>query len=139
MLEAYGFVPDMSASVHLNARRVLGETPTALYFSRPNNLAFHDLTKGRSIPPATAEIMGLGTKFVPTPERTSGRQAAEKALERFERDLGWKVFWAGKPSKNKFKKSKLYTKSAKHAKLPPRLIDTRLCRFRKVMLSLYQK
>ena len=103
MLEAYGFVPDMSASVHINARRVLGETPTALYFSQPNNLAFHDLTKGRSIPPATAEIMGLGTKFVPTPERTSGRQAAEKALERFERDLGWKVFWAGKPSKNKLK------------------------------------
>lgn len=39
----YGFLPDLSLSDHMNARRVLGNTSPRHYFSKPSNLAYHDL------------------------------------------------------------------------------------------------
>ena len=96
----------------------------ASYACSVSNLAFHDLTKGRSVMPAIASVLGLGLKFIPTPEDTSGRKTAEVALDRFEREMGWKILYASKAADKKIlDQTKLYVRSTKHPPLPPRKID----------------
>ena len=58
--EAYGFVPDLQASLAKNTQRVLGDMPAGHYFQSPHKMAFHDLTPGKLLPPATRLILGLG-------------------------------------------------------------------------------
>ena len=70
----YGFVPDLTQSIRQNARRVLGETPPAYFFSSPSNLAFHDLMPAGTLPPATKAVLGLSTKFVPIPRDTTKKK-----------------------------------------------------------------
>ena len=94
-MDDHGFSPDLSSSIHQNAIRVLGDTPPGYYFNSPSNLAFHDLTSGKSLPPATHTVMGLSTKFIPTPRRTTKQVTAIEAFERFEQDLNLKVYFAG--------------------------------------------
>ena len=91
----YGFVPDPTQSIRQNARRVLGETPSACFFSSPSNLAFHDLTPAGTLPPATKAVLGLSAKFVPIPRSATTKKAAMESFERLERDLGWKIYYAG--------------------------------------------
>ena len=74
----------------------------ASYACSVSNLAFHDLTKGRSVMPAIASVLGLGLKFIPTPEDTSGRKTAEVALDRFEREMGWKIYMLAKQQIKKY-------------------------------------
>jgi len=61
----YHFVPDLNKSALRNAAHILGQTPWEHYVSRPSNLAFHDLTQGKIMPPATSSLLGLGLKFIP--------------------------------------------------------------------------
>ena len=70
--DLYNFVPNLSLSTHLNARKVLGDTEPRTYFSRPHNLAFHDLTKQKNTHPSASQLLGLSLKFIPTPKYTSG-------------------------------------------------------------------
>ena len=66
------------------------------YFARPTNLAFHDLTPGKVMPPAAKSLLGLSMKFIPTPRYTSHHMMP--TLDRFERDLTVKAFWVGDES-----------------------------------------
>ncbi len=66
----YGFVPDPRISTHLNARHVLGDTPTGVYLSHFTNKKFHDLTTKKSIPAAAATVLGFGLKFIPIPKKS---------------------------------------------------------------------
>ena len=84
---SYGFLPDLSSSVHKEAQRVLGDTPSGFYFNFPKNLAFHDLTTGKSLPPATQTVMGLSNKFIPIPKVATSKKMVTESFERFERDL----------------------------------------------------
>jgi len=68
--DPYGFLPDLPTLIHKDAQRVLGETPPGFYFNSPSNLAFHDLTSSKSLPPATRIVMGLSNKFIPVPQNT---------------------------------------------------------------------
>ena len=130
VLTDHGFLPDLTSSTHKNAIRVLGDTPPGYYFNSPSNLAFHDLTEGKVLPPTTHIVMGLSNKFIPTPPTTTERVVAIKAFERLDRDLSLKVFFAGsdilEPSK-----SKLYVKSPFHPSQPPLKVNSRLQAFEK--------
>ena len=116
----YGFIPDPALSIRQNARQVLGETPAWHYFSSPNNLAFHDLTPEGTLPPAARTVLGLSAKFVPTPTATTTRKKAMESFERFERDFGWKVHYAGDDDGD-FIKTKLHMKTKKTAPPSPSL------------------
>ena len=112
----------------------------ASYACSVSNLAFHDLTKGRSVMPAIASVLGLGLKFIPTPEDTSGRKTAEVALDRFEREMGWKILYASKAADKKIlDQTKLYVRSTKHPPLPPRKRNNRIQFFRKSLLAFFTK
>ena len=134
---SYGFLPDLSTSIHLNARRVLGETPPESYFNTPSNLAFHDLTTDGSVPPATRTILGLSTKFIPTPKYTSSRKVAEEAYERFERDVSLKYHFAGED--NDWQKTKLYVKSIWRPPMPGIEVNSRLAQFESRLIRLFRK
>ena len=113
--------------------------PAGYYFHSPKKLAFHDLTPGKSLPPATRTVLGLGSKFIPIPKRPPSRKDAMVSYERLERDLSWKVFHAGDDSPNFNSKSKLYVKSHFRPTITNVEIDSRLYRFSIELRRLFYK
>ena len=110
----------------------------ALYSCTLCILAFHDLTHGKSVAPAAASILGLGLKFVPTPEKTTSRKTATVASDRFKRDLGWKILYASNAADKKvLEKTKLYLRSSRPPPLPPRNVDNRISRFQRSLLAFF--
>ena len=97
--ETYGFVLDLSTSTHLNARCVLGDTLPWIYFCHATNMAFHDLTDGKSIPYAASSVLGLGLKFIPTPPYSSGVPTVDIAFNHLKRDIGLKVWFVAEEDK----------------------------------------
>ena len=67
--ENYGFVPNLAVSTHLNARHVLGETPTGVYFAHFTNKQFHDFTTKKIIPAAASTVLGFGYEIYSRPEK----------------------------------------------------------------------
>ena len=55
-LSRYSFIPHLGLSTFKNGYNIIGNMPCSYYFSRPNNLAFHDLTKNKSVPLVAREI-----------------------------------------------------------------------------------
>lgn len=132
-ITSYGFAPDASRSIHLNARKILGNTPIDEYFPTVTNLAFHDLTSQGTLPPSANSLLGLGLKYIPTPKITITQDDMDKTLSRFERDIGLTTFFAGSEDDTSSNTSpedyKLRVKSIWRAPLPPQDIDTRIERF----------
>ena len=133
----YNFLPDLSLSTHLNARKVLGNTDPRTYFARPHNLAFHDLTKQKNIHPSASQLLGLSLKFIPTPKYTSGRDIFDQIWSRFERDAHLQIHFSG--ADYNFQPTRLYLKSTWRAPLPPPEIDNRLCSFEAALCPLFKR
>ena len=131
----YGFVPDLTQSIRQNARRVLGETPPAYFFSSPSNLAFHDLTPAGTLPPATKAVLGLSAKFVPIPRDATKKKEAMESFERLERDFGWRTYYAG--DEQEFVRTKLFVKSKKQPPLPPPYVSSRMSSFEVELRKLF--
>ena len=83
----YGYVPNLNISTHLNARHVLGNTPTGVYLSHFTNKKFHNLTTKKSIPTAAANVLGFGLKFIPVPKKSIKQDDVDEAIKRFDRSL----------------------------------------------------
>ena len=119
------------------ASEILGNVYTADYFSKVDNLAFHDLTDGKIMPPSTAGLLGHGSTFIPKPERSTGHKDLNAGLTRFRRDMYLKAFWAGGNLFEKEKeredesnnRSKMYLKSEWWPDSAPSQVDSRLFKF----------
>ena len=78
-------------------------------------MAFHDLTPDQSAPSHSKQLLGLGSKFIPTPPKTTGSLGLNKSHERFDRDFRLRVYFAGGDSDDDGidadHRSKLYCKS----------------------------
>jgi hypothetical protein len=85
--ENYGFVPNPAVSTHLNARNVLGKTPTGVYIAHFTNKQFHDHTIKKIIPAATSTVLGFGLKFIPIPKKTIRQDDVDEAIKQFDRDF----------------------------------------------------
>jgi hypothetical protein len=83
----FGFVPNITISIYLNARHVLGETPMRVYFTHFTNKQFYDLITKKSIPASAATVLGLGLKFIPIPKKSICPDDINEALKQFDRDL----------------------------------------------------
>ena len=95
IFKAYGFIADPTKPTKFNACEQLKHTPTWYYFSRPNNLAFHDFTKSTSPPKNLKSLLGLGLKFIPTPKHTnSWNKVGVPACEKLRRSLHLKFHFA---------------------------------------------
>ena len=56
------------------------------YFQRPNNMAFHDLTKLIKLPPFCKRLLGLGFKFIPQRSRVDPMEYAA-TIKRLRHDV----------------------------------------------------
>ena len=136
-LRRFGFIPDANLSVHLNARRVLGQMHPLDYLSPISNLAFHDLTQNNELPSNTKCLLGLGLKFIPVPKVNITQNDLDHTLDRLERDFGLKIYFAGDDSDDTYDSSELYKKSSWRAPIPPRDIDGRLSSFQTELKKLF--
>jgi hypothetical protein len=125
--ESFGFVPDLSLSIHLNTRDVLGSTTLECYFQHSMNKTFHDLTKGRSLPAAAMSIIGMEMKFIPMPAWTTSDDSIKASIDCFERNISLKVYFAGDNEDKEVKKLRI--KLIWQAPLPPFKIDSRISKF----------
>ncbi len=80
----YGFIPNTNISTHLNARHVLGNIPTGVYFTNFTNKHFHDLTTKKSIPAVTATVLSFSLKFIPIPKKSIHQDDVNKAVKQFD-------------------------------------------------------
>ena len=128
----------MQLSIFKNVLIVLSNTDSSCYFSRPNNMAFHDLTKGKVVPLKAKEVLGLSRNFIPTKRHTARAEDLEKSQFEFRRDAHLKTFFAGNPMDHK--PSTLYVKSLWRP-LPnqiPQEVDRRLCKFFRALNLLFK-
>ena len=65
--------------------RALANTPTQQYFSRPSNLAFHNLCETLTPPPGLITLLGLGHKYCI--ERTVPSTTFQEPIDRFLRQI----------------------------------------------------
>ena len=140
--EAYGFIADTNKSTLHNASDVLAQMPEWYYFDKPQQLAFHDLTTHISPPKNLSALLGLGLKFCPTPRYTTTPSTLLPTLQRFQRDIFCKTFYAGKEfdQDEEFNKS-FYIKSnysPKEWMIAP-TITKRLKSFSKAASSIFYK
>ena len=115
---------------------ILGNTPASEYFSTTlHNLAFHDLTDDKSLPPKTRHLLGLGNKFIATPPWTTSVKDIKSSLFRFKTDLSRKIFFSTPPNKDEadddddFNPTKLYLKSGWEPPNMPTSVEIRIERF----------
>lgn len=87
--------------------------PTWYYFSRPTNLAFHDLREDKTkyLPNYTKSLLGLSLKFCPTPRLTSSLKTINETLDRHERDLILKHYFINNPISDDNYNPRLYVRS----------------------------
>ena len=84
--------------------------------------------------------MGLGSKFVPVPEKPTSRKEVLTAFERLHRTLDCKIFFAGREENLDYDpKSKLYLKSNFRPFEVPTSVDTRLNRFKDELRRLFYR
>lgn len=137
--EAFGFDPDPAFTAFHNATIQLGRTPYWSYHQIVKNLAFHDLTKNKSLPPATAALMGLGTKFIQVPPKTTSARDMENNLARLYRDVSLAAFFADaeeKPATNDEEPpTKLRLPSSWQPPAPPQAVYSRVMSFMRAVES----
>ena len=91
--QKYRFTPNISVTPLRNAIRLYG-SDSVQQLPIPTNLAFHDLTPTQCAPNAAKSLLGLGSKFIPTPNFTTCNKLIEKATDQFERDFFIKVIFS---------------------------------------------
>lgn len=122
----------------MNARRVLGNTSPRHYFSKPSNLAYHDLATEYPSPPATANILGLSMKFIPVPEKSTSVKYMESSFENFDRQIGLKSHFADEIDIDNAVPP-LRVKSKWHPPLPSLEIDHRTQQFGIALKNMFRK
>jgi hypothetical protein len=91
----FGFVTDVAKSLRHNAATYLATMYPWAYFSRPSNMAFHDLSMVLKPPKNLIYLLVLSLKFIPSPRVNVPWKAFEEhTFARFDRELKVKVFMA---------------------------------------------
>ena len=87
--------------------------PAWYYFVRPANPSFHDLrsNKDTPIPYHIKSLLGLSLKFCPTPRFTHNNTCISTTLQRHQRDLWLKNYFANNHLDDNFN-PRLYSKSS---------------------------
>ena len=96
ILTSYGFIANPKLTPAHNASIQLKTMPSWYYFSRPSNLALHDMTlPTTTLPKCLTSVIGLGLKFCPVPTILDRRP--NKTIARFRKDFLTKVYFSGRP------------------------------------------
>ncbi len=136
----YGFCPNIRHSPFQNAINIRTFHNATSPLPLISNLAFHDLTNGKTVPPLARLALGLGFKFIHTPKFTQNNITA--TLSRLQRDLHLKTIFAGEDNTDFLQHPpKLYVKSTwnpPQQDIPPQL-DDRMESFLENMKTLFKQ
>jgi len=91
MIDLFGFVANPRWSTFRNLVAVIADMPSWLYFDRPSNTAFHNLTIDKKLPPGTRALLGLGLGFCPTPRHSTTLSSID--MQRFRANLKLRMFF----------------------------------------------
>jgi hypothetical protein len=132
----FGFLPNLALSIHKNAQEVMGDTSLGCFFLKATNKAFHDLTRGKFLAPATTSLLGLSLKFIPTPRYAPSVTDIAPTLDPNEQEIEMKTFFSGCDQGVKI--PILHAKSPWHPPLPPRQVDYWINNFLNGIRGLFQ-
>ena len=118
---SFEFLPNLALSIHKNAQEIMGDTSPGCYILKATNKAFHDLTGGKSLVPATTSLLGLSLNFIPTPHYAPSVMDIAPTLDCIEQDIGLKTFFSGHDQVGKI--PILHAKSSWRPPLPLRQVD----------------
>jgi hypothetical protein len=92
-MDTFDFVAYVTKSRRNNTAYYLTTMHPLTYFSRPSNMAFHDLSTVLKPPKNLRYVLGLSLKFIPSPRTNVPWTAFEDhTFARFDRELKVKVF-----------------------------------------------
>jgi hypothetical protein len=94
----YGFLPNHEISFWANRTHLLGEMKPFHYFSRPNQMSYHNLCQDAKTPSGIASLLGMGLQFCIESARPN--QRIEEGILRFQRSVRLHFYFAeqdGKP------------------------------------------
>jgi hypothetical protein len=95
IMDTFGIVADVTKSRRHNAATYLSTMHPWAYFSRPSNMAFHDLSTVLKPPKNLRSLMGLSLKFIPSPRKNvPWTTYQDHTFARFDRELKVKFFMA---------------------------------------------
>jgi hypothetical protein len=114
----------------------VGSISPGCYFSKAINTAFHDLTGRKSLPETTRSLLGLSLKFIPTPRYSPSAIDVAPSLDRIERDIGLRTFFAGRDHEET---PKLRAKSTWRPPVPPQQVDYRINNFLKGLKNILHR
>ena len=92
IIRTYGFVADPSKTVTVNAITQIARLPPWLYYSRPQHMAFHNLTQNLRLPTNLKSLLGLGLNFCLREKALVGKKAID--YDRFRKNFFTKIFFA---------------------------------------------
>ena len=126
-----------SKSTLSTACEILGNMYTSTYVSRVENLAFHDLTDGKIMPPSTTGVLGCGSNFIPTPKRSTSVNDLTDGFNRLKRDLYLRAYYASgslserdeQAEEEGTNSSKMYLPNPWTPPTAPSQVDSRLYKF----------
>ena len=113
--------------------------PHWFYFSKPSNLAFHNLCTRLQPPPNLRSLLGLGLKFCPAPKYTFHDTIS--TLIRFSKNMKLKVFYAGETDDPEHYNPKMYVQGnwvPQDWEIPP-IIRHRITTFKAKMEPLFTR
>ena len=94
----YGFLPNHEISFWANRTHLLGEMKPFHYFSRPNQMSYHNLCQDAKTPSGIASLLGMGLQCCIESARPN--QRIEEGILRFQRSVRLHFYFAeqdGKP------------------------------------------
>lgn len=92
LFSRFKFLADPKRTANFNACRYLATMPAIRYFSKPTQLAFHNLCNTYSVDCLSKHLLGLGLNFIPKPAYSSGPKDID--VDRFIRDSHTKFMFA---------------------------------------------
>ena len=94
-----------------NATLALDDMPLWAYFTKPSNMAYHDLTTTTRPPDNLRALLGLGQKFIPRPSHTPSWTSISKSRDRLERDLWLRAYFGDEPFNTDNFNKRMYLRS----------------------------
>lgn len=140
MISRFGLFADPSQARKVTLRNHILSLPIVSLESRLSHSSCHNLCTTKSPPPFTRSLLGLGLKFCPKPDYTTGKKQVHSLLNRFATDLQTKCFFAGAasdwtPKQLYIRDDTWYVKDS----MKNRELQARIDSFRKRLIPLFHR
>ena len=135
----YGFMLNILLSPKQSASPLVEQQDSNLFPNLPSNMVFHDLTKGQTESKNSWIILGIGLKFIPTPQFTTSPEDIKPQINQFEQLLKLRTFYAGKEGDEPLPKLRLSSKWIPLKQCIPKEVMNCLAAFRQALIPQFKR